>query len=102
MSPVELMVLASVPEEFVNANEIVLKLVNSTNEWRPTAGTLYPVLHRLERVGFLEKTKGRHINFRRTPKGSFFMGSILNPLILQIQDLSAYFYSIHNQNEKAY
>lgn len=94
LSPIELLVLATVQKENLSAKEISEKLINSTSEWRPASGTIYPILHRLSDRGFLYRSKGNRINFRRTHMGNTFLTSILKPLKVQIEESNRFYLAI--------
>ncbi|MHA2100134.1 MAG: PadR family transcriptional regulator [Candidatus Kariarchaeaceae archaeon] len=96
LSPIELLVLATVPRESLSAKQISEKLLDSTSEWRPASGTVYPILHRLSERGFLDKSKGNRINFRRSQMGNTFLTSILKPLKVQMEESNRFYLAILN------
>ena len=91
LSPIELLVLTSVPEENTSSNQILELLANRTLEWNQKPGTVYPVLHRLVNYGLLTKNRDRRIHFRRTDKGTIYLSSILKPLKVQIKETNNYY-----------
>ena len=94
LSPIELLVLATVQKESLSAKQISKMLLDSTSEWRPAAGTVYPILHRLTERGFLYRSKGDRINFRRSHMGNTFLTSILKPLKVQIEESNQFYVAI--------
>lgn len=96
LSPIELLVLATVQKESLSAKQISQRLLNSTSEWQPASGTIYPILHRLTDRGFLDRSKGNRINFRRSHMGNTFLTSILKPLKAQIEESNRFYLAILN------
>ena len=91
LSPIELLVLATVPEAKATPKDISDRLINSTEVWNPAAGTLYPILDRLNESGLLVKTKDKHLQFARSDKGSAYLTTILKPLFVQIRESQQYY-----------
>ncbi|MCE7737076.1 MAG: PadR family transcriptional regulator [Candidatus Heimdallarchaeota archaeon] len=96
LSPIELLVLGTVRKENLSAKQISDRLLDSTSEWQPASGTVYPILHRLTERGFLHRSKGNRINFRRTHMGNIFLASILKPLKVQIEESNRFYLAILN------
>jgi DNA-binding PadR family transcriptional regulator len=96
LSPIELLVLATVTKESLSPKEISERLLDSTSEWRPASGTIYPILHRLAERGLLDKSKGKRINFRRSQIGNTFLTSILKPLKVQMEESNQFYLAIVN------
>ena len=94
LSPIELLVLATVPKESLSPKQISERLLDSTSEWQPASGTIYPILHRLTDRGFLDRSKGNRINFRRSQMGNTFLTSILKPLRVQIEESNQFYIAI--------
>lgn len=96
LSPIELLVLGTVQKESLSAKQISDRLLDSTSEWQPASGTVYPILHRLTDRGFLHRSKGNRINFRRSHMGNIFLSSILKPLKVQIEESNRFYLAILN------
>ncbi|MHA2091501.1 MAG: PadR family transcriptional regulator [Candidatus Kariarchaeaceae archaeon] len=94
LSPIELFVLATVPEKDMTPRAISESLTTSIQEWQPAPGTLYPILHRLQARGLLDKTKVKPIGFRRNERGTLFLSSILKPLKVQMRETNLYYLAI--------
>ena len=90
ISPVELLVLATVPSEPESPKSIINRLGESELEWFPAAGTLYPILHRLVKRGLLQKIGSTRFKFGKTKSGNIFLSSNLRALRSQIKESLSY------------
>ena len=94
LSPIELLILAMVPEDFSSPKLITEILVEKTQEWIPTSGTVYPILHRLEGRGLLEKTGKSRLQFRKSAGGKIFLSTLLKPLQAQTRESNQFYLTI--------
>ncbi|MCE7735526.1 MAG: PadR family transcriptional regulator [Candidatus Heimdallarchaeota archaeon] len=94
LSPVELLVLATASDQAMNASQLMDKLNSSTLMWQGAAGTLYPILHRLNKRGLLFKSGARGTDFSRTDTGRRILSHSLNPIKSQMKETNNYYLTI--------
>ena len=71
LSSVEFLVLILVPEREIDAKELISNLNKQFHHWKAERGTIYPILHRLDRYGLLEiSEENGKMQFRRTNSGT--------------------------------
>ncbi|MDH5401752.1 MAG: PadR family transcriptional regulator [Candidatus Heimdallarchaeota archaeon] len=91
LSPVELLVLTALSEEYTEASDILKHLDQQIDGWYPERGTIYPILHRLTSKKLLEKQEGSKLGFKRSNYGTSFLSSITDTFIIQIIATKQYF-----------
>ncbi|RMG30999.1 MAG: PadR family transcriptional regulator [Methanobacteriota archaeon] len=96
ISSVELIVLVTLSDtEFTPISTLMEQLKESTSHWVPERGTIYPVLHRLEKTGLIEKSKIKgKMAVRRTTKGTSFLRARFPEIGLQLEAVTKYFETI--------
>ncbi len=78
LSPVEFLVLANcVSDKYIKANEILNNINSQIKHWETTAGTIYPILHRLRDYSLLEEDPNQKLAFKISQKGiEFFISAV--------------------------
>lgn len=96
ISPVELIVLVTLSDvELMPITALMKQLEESTTHWVPERGTIYPVLHRLEKTGLIEKGKIQgKMAVRRTSKGTSFLRARFPEIGLQLKAVTKYFETV--------
>jgi len=95
LSPVELLVLTlHSDKEFRKSTDLLDDLSALFEHWNAEKGTIYPILHRLQKWGLLERSTGRAMAFRRSSKGKGLINSSTDTLSSQIELMLKYFLAI--------
>lgn len=95
LSPVEFLVLANcVSGDYLSAQQILAKINNQFSNWSSTAGTIYPILHRLTDLLLLEKDENSKLSFKISNKGAEFFISTLHEFEDHFEQTSSFFKSI--------
>lgn len=95
LSPVEFLVLANcVSGDYLSAQQILAKINNQFSNWSSTAGTIYPILHRLTDLLLLEKDENSKLSFKISNKGAEFFISTLHEFEDHFELTSSFFKSI--------
>jgi len=95
LSPVEFLVLANcISNDYVPANEILAKINDQFSNWNSTAGTIYPILHRLTDLSLLEQDENTKLSFKISNKGAEFFISTLHDFEDHFELTSSFFKSI--------
>lgn len=97
MSSSEILVLANtVSDDFLEGQEILNNINNQIPLWGPTAGTIYPILHRLVDLQLLDRHPQDKMLFKISDKGSMFLVSTIRAFQDNYESTSAFFASILN------
>ncbi len=94
LSESEFWILTTVEGDFESPNTIMDRLIESTLEWTPKAGTVYPILHRLAEAKLLEKMEDGGLHFRRSHQGDLFLSSVTKPLRAQLRETLNYYQNV--------
>ncbi|MHA2252557.1 MAG: hypothetical protein ACXAD7_19490 [Candidatus Kariarchaeaceae archaeon] len=96
LSPVELLVLASMSDSFTSASNLIDQLKTGKMHWIPKRGTIYPVLHRLANANLLERTGSKGMEFKRSEIGTNALLSISQEMVHQVEATTNYLVQIAN------
>lgn len=94
LSESEFWILSLVRDDFESPNAIMDRLTDSTQEWTPKPGTVYPILHRLTEAHLLDRIEDGSLSFKRSEVGKLFLSSISKPLRTQLKETLNYYNNI--------
>jgi len=95
LSPVEFLVLTRhSDDQFLKSTDLLNDLSSLFTHWNADKGTVYPILHRLERRGLLERGTGRMMSFRRSRKGKSVLSSSSETVASQVEVMVEYFLAV--------